>query len=94
MSRPDQPPAHAAFRDFPLNAWYAAAWDHEVGRSLLPKTITNKPIVLYRTTGGRPVALADACRHRLAPLSMGKLRGDEELATTDGTQAAVRIDVP
>ena len=51
---------HAAFRHFPLNAWYAAAWDHEVGRNLLAKTIAGRPIVFYRTTDGRPVALADA----------------------------------
>src|SRR3712207_2591854 len=74
-----RPTGHAAFRSFPLNAWYAAAWDHEVGRNLLPTTIANRPVVLYRTTGGRPVALADACWHRLAPLSMGKLRGDDEI---------------
>ena len=28
---------------------------------------------------GRPVALADACWHRSAPLSPGKLRGDDEI---------------
>jgi vanillate O-demethylase monooxygenase subunit len=64
---------------FPVNAWYAAAWDTEVGRSLLPKTIAGRPIVFYRTTAGRPVALADACWHRLVPLSMGSLRGDDEV---------------
>jgi vanillate O-demethylase monooxygenase subunit len=80
MSGPIQSPTgHAAFRHFPLNAWYAAAWDHEVGRNLLPKTIANRPIVMFRTTKGRAVALADACWHRLAPLSMGKLRGDDEI---------------
>lgn len=79
MSRPDQQTPHAAFRHFPLNAWYAAAWDHEVGRNLLPKTVANRPIVFYRTTQGRAVALADACWHRLAPLSMGKLRGTDEI---------------
>ncbi|HEY0401054.1 MAG TPA: Rieske 2Fe-2S domain-containing protein, partial [Blastococcus sp.] len=83
MSGPIQSPAaptgHATFRHFPLNAWYAAAWDHEVGRNLLPKTIANRPVVMYRTTKGRPVALADACWHRLSPLSMGKLRGEDEI---------------
>ena len=80
MSRPGSPHRHAAFRALsPSNAWYAAAWDHEVGRNLLAKTIAGRPIVFYRTTAGRPVALADACWHRLAPLSMGKLRGDEEI---------------
>src|SRR3954453_5345886 len=79
MQSPAPPTAHASFRHFPLNAWYAAAWDHEVGRNLLAKTIAGKPIVLYRTTGGRRVPLADACWHRLSPLSMGKLYGEEEI---------------
>ncbi|HVW42950.1 MAG TPA: hypothetical protein VHC18_16525 [Amycolatopsis sp.] len=46
---------------FPLNAWYAAAWDTEVGRTLLARTICDRPVVLYRTTSGEAVALADAC---------------------------------
>jgi phenylpropionate dioxygenase-like ring-hydroxylating dioxygenase large terminal subunit len=79
MSRPAEFIGHAAVRHFPLNAWYAAAWDHEVGRNLLAKTIAGRPIVFYRTISGRAVALADACWHRLAPLSMGKLRGDDEI---------------
>jgi phenylpropionate dioxygenase-like ring-hydroxylating dioxygenase large terminal subunit len=84
MSTPMSSPSasqtgHATFRHFPLNAWYAAAWDHEVGRNLLAKTIAGKPIVMYRTTKGRAVALADACWHRLSPLSMGKLRGEDEI---------------
>jgi phenylpropionate dioxygenase-like ring-hydroxylating dioxygenase large terminal subunit len=79
MSRPDSTTPHAAVRHYLLNAWYAAAWDHEVARNLLPKTVASRPIVLYRTAAGQPVALADACWHRLAPLSMGKLRGDDEV---------------
>lgn len=66
-------------QSFPLNAWYAAAWDVEVARSLLPKTVCGRPMVFYRTTAGRPVALANACWHRLVPLSMGRLRGDDEV---------------
>jgi phenylpropionate dioxygenase-like ring-hydroxylating dioxygenase large terminal subunit len=61
---------------YPLNAWYAAAWDTEVGRTLLARTICERPVVLYRTSEGTPVALADACWHRLVPLSMGRLDGD------------------
>jgi phenylpropionate dioxygenase-like ring-hydroxylating dioxygenase large terminal subunit len=64
----------------PLNAWYAAAWDHEVSStSLLARRIADRPLALYRTSDGRPVALADACWHRLAPLSMGKRVGDEDV---------------
>ena len=69
MSSPARTTGHASFRDYPLNAWYAAAWDHEVGRNLLAKTVAGRPIVFYRTTAGRAVALADACWHRLVPLS-------------------------
>jgi phenylpropionate dioxygenase-like ring-hydroxylating dioxygenase large terminal subunit len=62
---------------FPLNAWYAAAWDAEVKRELLPRTLCNKKIVLYRKENGEAACLEDACWHRLLPLSMGKLRGDD-----------------
>lgn len=61
--------------NFPLNAWYVAAWDHEVTRSPLARRVCDRPIVLYRTEDGNPVALADACWHRLAPLSLGKVVG-------------------
>ena len=63
--------------DFPLNAWYAAAWDREVTRKPLAVRVADTPLVLYRTEDGKPVALADACWHRLAPLSMGKVIGKD-----------------
>ena len=62
---------------FPLNAWYAAAYDVEVGRHLLGRTIAGKKLVMYRRADGHPVALEDACWHRLLPLSLGRLEGDE-----------------
>lgn len=61
---------------FPMNAWYAAAWDVELKHELLPRTICNKPLVLYRREDGTAAALEDACWHRLLPLSKGNLRGD------------------
>ncbi|WP_101952876.1 aromatic ring-hydroxylating dioxygenase subunit alpha [Mycobacterium sp. 3519A] len=63
----------------PLDGWYAAAWDREVGREPLARRVADEPVVLYRTRDGRPVALADACWHRLAPLSMGALIGEESI---------------
>ncbi|MDO9377371.1 MAG: aromatic ring-hydroxylating dioxygenase subunit alpha [Nocardioidaceae bacterium] len=64
----------------PRDAWYVAAWDHEVtAKAPLARTIADRPLALYRTQDGRPVALADACWHRLAPLSMGTLVGDDEV---------------
>lgn len=59
------------------NAWYVAAWSHELepGR-LLARTVIDQPLVLYRTAAGENVALEDRCCHRFAPLSMGRLEGD------------------
>ncbi|MBV8094385.1 MAG: aromatic ring-hydroxylating dioxygenase subunit alpha [Acetobacteraceae bacterium] len=61
---------------FPRNAWYAAAWDAELKHALFPRTVANQKLVLYRRENGEPVALEDACWHRLLPLSLGRLEGD------------------
>jgi phenylpropionate dioxygenase-like ring-hydroxylating dioxygenase large terminal subunit len=59
------------------NAWYVAAWDHEVSEKPLSVRILDEQIVLYRTPAGSPVALEDSCPHRKLPLSMGRVVGDE-----------------
>lgn len=64
-------------RPFPMNAWYAAAWDHEVRRELLPRTICNRKIVFWRRQDGAVAGVEDACWHRLLPLSLGRLDGDD-----------------
>jgi vanillate O-demethylase monooxygenase subunit len=64
-------------RVFVRNAWYVAAWSHEVDRSLLARTLLSEPVVLYRTAEGRPVALDGNCAHRQFPLVEGQLIGDE-----------------
>jgi vanillate O-demethylase monooxygenase subunit len=69
-----------------MNAWYAAAWDTEVKRVLLPRKICGKPVVMYRKQDGTPVALADACWHRLLPLSMGELHGDNVICGYHGLE--------
>lgn len=61
---------------FPMNAWYAVAWDVELKQELLARTVCNKKLVLYRKKDGTPVVLEDACWHRLLPLSKGSLRHD------------------
>ena len=62
---------------FVRNAWYVAAWDHEITQEgLFTRTILNEPILLYRTQDGQPVALDNRCCHRLAPLSLGRREGD------------------
>ena len=58
---------------FLRNTWYAAAWSEEVAAgSPVARTIIGDPVVLWRDEAGRPVALADICPHRLAPLSRGR----------------------
>jgi phenylpropionate dioxygenase-like ring-hydroxylating dioxygenase large terminal subunit len=61
---------------FLKNAWYVAAWDHELAAQLLPVRVLGEAIVLYRQTNGTVVALEDACPHRKLPLSMGRIKGD------------------
>ena len=63
-------------QSFPMNAWYAAAWDADIKYALLPRTICGKHVVMYRQASGQVTALEDACWHRLVPLSKGRLEGD------------------
>jgi phenylpropionate dioxygenase-like ring-hydroxylating dioxygenase large terminal subunit len=60
------------------DAWYVAAWDHEIepGR-IVQRSIIDQPLALYRTAAGVVVALEDRCCHRFAPLSLGRLEGDD-----------------
>ena len=71
---------------FVRNAWYVAAWDHELSRSMLRRIVLDEPVVLFRTTEGQPVALEDRCCHRQAPLSMGKLVGNVVTCPYHGLQ--------
>ena len=60
------------------NCWYVAAWDYELpDEGMISRTIINEPILLYRTSRGNIIALADQCCHRLAPLSAGRREGDD-----------------
>lgn len=59
---------------FIRNAWYAAGWSHELGNALVPRRLLDEPVVMFRDRSGAPVALADRCPHRFAPLHLGKLK--------------------
>ena len=61
---------------FLRNAWYAAAWSDEVSHALFERTIIGQSLVFYRDTHGVALAFDNACPHRSAPLSMGRLHGD------------------
>lgn len=79
MASPQPFTMDAGSQPWPRNAWYAAAWDHEIKRSLFPRTICGQALVLYRQPDDRLVALEDACWHRLLPLSKGHLQPDGSL---------------
>lgn len=60
------------------NCWYVAGWDYEIKPGeLFAITIINEPLVLYRKQDGNLTALSDQCCHRLAPLSLGRLEGED-----------------
>lgn len=59
---------------FIKNAWYMAAWGHEVGEEVLARTLCNVPVVLFREKEtGKVAALRDRCCHRGAPLRFGQV---------------------
>ena len=62
--------------EYVRNTWYPLTWSSDIGRSLTRRRIVGEDIVLYRTEQGRVAALHDACPHRLAALSKGRLKGD------------------
>ncbi len=62
---------------FLKNSWYVAAWDREITRTPMPRTLLDEAVVFYRKENGTPVALEDRCCHRQLPLSMGRLEGDD-----------------
>jgi phenylpropionate dioxygenase-like ring-hydroxylating dioxygenase large terminal subunit len=81
---------------FLRNAWYVAAWDHEVGEAPKAVRLLGEDIVLFRRTDGRVAALEDACPHRRLPLSMGRVQGDRiecgyHGMTFDGSGACTRV---
>jgi phenylpropionate dioxygenase-like ring-hydroxylating dioxygenase large terminal subunit len=62
---------------FLRNAWYAAAWEREIGSAPYPARILGDDVAIFRGASGKYVALADACPHRKVPLSMGRVQGDD-----------------
>jgi len=63
---------------FLRNCWYVAGWSDDIAAgSLVSRTMLGEPIVLYRKNNGGVTALEDRCCHRLAPLSRGRIEGDD-----------------
>ena len=82
---------------FPLTAWYAAAWSHEVGtRAVLGRTVCSQKLALWRKPDGGIAAVEDACWHRRLPLSMGHVDGESVVCryhglAFDGTGRCTRM---
>lgn len=71
---------------FLKNQWYAVAWDHELKRTPLGRTVCGEPMVLYRQVSGALSAFEDCCPHRLLPLSKGYLKGDHLVCRYHGLE--------
>lgn len=62
---------------FLRNVWYVAGWTSEFQPGApVGRTIIDEPIVFFRTSDERLIALTDRCPHRWAPLSRGRVEGD------------------
>ena len=48
-----------ATNDFVRNAWYMAAWAEEVGDKCMSRRLLGEPVLMYRLSSGKAVALAD-----------------------------------
>ena len=87
---------HRAGESWPRNAWYQAAWTHEVGGEPLARTLLGDEVVLFRGADGRAAALEDRCAHRATPLRLGEVteRGLQcgyHGVTFDGSGTGVHI---
>lgn len=59
------------------NGWYVACFSHELKQAILPRTILEAPVVLFRKASGEAVALSGLCPHRFFPLADSKLNDDQ-----------------
>lgn len=63
--------------NYPRNMWWVAARADEITTEPIARWLLEMPVVLFRTEDGRAVALDNRCPHRWAPLSEGRVEGDE-----------------
>ena len=61
---------------FVKNTWYPLGWARDIKHELARRRVIGEDLVVYRLEDDRVAALEDACPHRLAPLSIGRLKGD------------------
>jgi phenylpropionate dioxygenase-like ring-hydroxylating dioxygenase large terminal subunit len=68
------------------NAWYVAAHSRQITREALRRTLLDDALLFYRSEQGDVIALRDQCPHRFAPLSRGKILGDQVQCAYHGLQ--------
>lgn len=80
------------------NLWYLAGLSREVkAGAMLRRMLFGEPVALGRMQSGAPFALRDVCPHRAAPLSAGRVAGENvecpyhawAFRAADGTCAGV-----
>jgi phenylpropionate dioxygenase-like ring-hydroxylating dioxygenase large terminal subunit len=79
------------------DGWYSAIWSNDIGQAPVARTVCNEKLVLFRTESGQVVALEDRCCHRAAPLSLGKVIGDNIVCGYHGLKFApsgICVEVP
>jgi phenylpropionate dioxygenase-like ring-hydroxylating dioxygenase large terminal subunit len=63
---------------FLTDIWWFAALSSDVRPGAMARhEILGEPVLIGRTRAGEPFAIRDVCPHRAAPLSAGRIQGDE-----------------
>ena len=71
---------HPEFRAF----WHPVAWSYEIADRPVAVTLLGDPLVVVRRPSGEVAAYVDECPHRGAPLSLGRLEGEEIVCAFHG----------
>lgn len=83
---------------FLKSAWYVAGTAAELDeKQMIALTLLGEPVVLYRKANGTPIALEDRCIHRFAPLSLGRIEGDNLRCMYHGilfSEAGTALEIP
>ncbi|MEY2581632.1 MAG: hypothetical protein QOE09_1481 [Ilumatobacteraceae bacterium] len=75
---------HPEFRAF----WHPVAWSHEISANPLAVMLLGQPLVVVRHANDAVAAFIDECPHRGAPLSLGRLEGEELVCAFHGWRFA------
>lgn len=60
------------------NAWYGLGFSADFNATApVQRWVLGEPMAVYRTAGGKLAALHDRCPHRGAPLSFGRIEGEQ-----------------